>query len=254
VTYTITYTGADTVTLADGDVTVNTTGTAGATATVTGSGTATRTVTLSGFSGRGTLGISLAAGTASDTAGNLAGSAGPGATFIVNAAPAAGGDSLQRPPGEGVKVKVSTLLGNDTDADGDTVTFNTFDTASANGGTILQAGPWLIYSPPVSDATDTFHYTVSDGRGGTATGTVTITTGTSDAQSKNILSVATVGSDKVITFIGIPALTYTVQYTTDLGTPVWHTLSTVTAGADGKFSYTDVNPVDPARFYRTTYP
>ncbi|MBD0369759.1 MAG: DUF11 domain-containing protein [Pyrinomonadaceae bacterium] len=87
VTYTVTYGGADAVTLADINVAVNTSGTATATAGVSGSGTVTRTVTLSSLSGTGTLGISIATGTASDTAGNTAGAAGPSATFTVDADP-----------------------------------------------------------------------------------------------------------------------------------------------------------------------
>src|SRR5919108_2483257 len=62
--------------------------TANATVAVSGTGTATRTVTLSPITGDGTLGISIAAGTASDTAGNTAASAGPSTTFAVdNTAP-----------------------------------------------------------------------------------------------------------------------------------------------------------------------
>jgi hypothetical protein len=84
VSYTVDFTGADAVTLANGNVSLNTTGTANAsTIEVTGSGTAQRTVTLSGITGDGTIGISIAAGTASDTAGNLAGSVGPSQTFAV---------------------------------------------------------------------------------------------------------------------------------------------------------------------------
>jgi hypothetical protein len=85
VTYEITYGGADSVTLADGNITLNTTGTAGASPGVSGSGTTTRTVTLNGITGDGTLGISIASGTASDTAGNLAPAAGSSATFTVDA-------------------------------------------------------------------------------------------------------------------------------------------------------------------------
>jgi hypothetical protein len=83
VTYTVTYSGADTVTLTAGNVTLNRTGTADGSVAVSGSGTATRTVTLSSLTGDGTLGISLAAGTASDSAVNLAPAAGPSQTFTV---------------------------------------------------------------------------------------------------------------------------------------------------------------------------
>lgn len=88
VTYTITYTGADSVTLSAADVIVDMGGAVDADAAVTGSGTTTRTVTLSNIVGDGSLGISLAAGTAVDAAGNAAVEAGPSATFMVdNTAP-----------------------------------------------------------------------------------------------------------------------------------------------------------------------
>src|SRR5206468_2237436 len=89
VTYTVTYADANfnASTLGVGDLTLNTTGTATASIGVSGTGT-TRTVTLSTITGNGSLGISLAAGTATDTAGNPAPTAGPSATFTVdNAGP-----------------------------------------------------------------------------------------------------------------------------------------------------------------------
>jgi hypothetical protein len=84
VTYTVTYAGADSVSLVTGDVTLSKTGTADGTIAVTGTGNNTRTVTLSNITGNGTLGISIAAGTASDLAGNTAAAAGPGTTFTVD--------------------------------------------------------------------------------------------------------------------------------------------------------------------------
>ncbi len=90
VTYTTTYTGADTITLAPGNITLNKTGTADGTVAVSGTGNTTRTVTISGIIGNGTLGISLASGTGRDAAGNPTAAAGPSATFTVdNAAPTA---------------------------------------------------------------------------------------------------------------------------------------------------------------------
>ncbi|EKD76300.1 MAG: hemagglutinin/hemolysin-related protein, partial [uncultured bacterium] len=89
VTYTVTYSGADSVTLSNVDITLNTTDTATADYDVTGSGTSTRLVTLSNITGDGTLGISVAAATASDVAGNDASDAGPSGTFTVdNTSPA----------------------------------------------------------------------------------------------------------------------------------------------------------------------
>jgi hypothetical protein len=88
VTYTITYadTNFNASTLAVGDVTLNRTGTANGTIGVSGTGL-TRTVTISGITGDGALGISVAAGTASDLAGNTTAAAGPSATFSVDNTP-----------------------------------------------------------------------------------------------------------------------------------------------------------------------
>ena len=88
ISYTITYSGESSITLSSGNITVNSTGSASAgSVNVSGSGS-TRTVQLSSITGDGTLGISIAAGTASDAAGNSAGAAGPSATFTVdNTAP-----------------------------------------------------------------------------------------------------------------------------------------------------------------------
>ena len=65
------------------NITLNATGTANGTVAVTGSGL-TCTVTISNITGDGSLGISIAAGTASDLAGNMAPATGPSATFIVD--------------------------------------------------------------------------------------------------------------------------------------------------------------------------
>lgn len=91
VTFAVNYSDPEspmTVTLAVGDITLNKTETADGTVEVSGTGDS-RTVTISGITGDGTLGISIAANTASDAAGNTADAAGPSATFVVdNTAPA----------------------------------------------------------------------------------------------------------------------------------------------------------------------
>ena len=91
VTYTVIYADASGVfnasNLVAADITLNKTGTANGTiSSVSGSGLS-YTVTIGSITGNGTLGISIAAGTASDLNGNLAPAAGPSATFVV-AAPA----------------------------------------------------------------------------------------------------------------------------------------------------------------------
>lgn len=83
VDYTVTFTGADSVALNAGMVTLNTTGTATGVASISGTGNTTRIVTVSNTSGAGTIGISIAAGAATDSATNPTPAAGPSATFDV---------------------------------------------------------------------------------------------------------------------------------------------------------------------------
>ena len=87
VTFTVTYTGADFVTLGIPDITLNTTGGVTATVQVSGTGLVTRVITLTNIQGAGTIGVSLAAATASDLAGNAAPGAGPSALVTANQAP-----------------------------------------------------------------------------------------------------------------------------------------------------------------------
>jgi len=79
----VTYTGANSVTLGSGDITLNSTGDAAGTVSVSGSGVTTRTVTISSITGTGALGISISGNTASDAVGNQATAEGPSATFGV---------------------------------------------------------------------------------------------------------------------------------------------------------------------------
>ena len=72
VEYIVTYTDADTVTLDETDITLNTTGDVMASVVVADLGGGQWSVTLLGITGEGSLGFTIAPGTASDTTGNLA--------------------------------------------------------------------------------------------------------------------------------------------------------------------------------------
>src|SRR4030095_12970926 len=54
---------------------------------------------------------------------------------VINTPPVAGADTIERYPTQGVKVRLATLLANDSDADGDTLTI-TVSSTSTNGATI----------------------------------------------------------------------------------------------------------------------
>ena len=73
----------------------------------------------------------------------------------------------------GVPVVVN-LLANDTDKDGDSLTITDLG-APANGSVFLGQNGNVVYVPKAGFAgTDTFTYTISDGKGGTDTATVTV--------------------------------------------------------------------------------
>lgn len=105
----------------------------------------------------------------------------------------------------------ASLVANDKDYDGDTLTVTAVSATSASGAAVtLQNGVVSYDQGNLFDhlqagetATDTFTYTVSDGRGGTDTATVTVTiTGTNDAPvvtSAAQASYAENGADPVLT-------------------------------------------------------
>ncbi|MBI2353615.1 MAG: fibronectin type III domain-containing protein [Deltaproteobacteria bacterium] len=83
VTYTVSYTGAESITLTAGNVTLNKTGNADGTVAVSGSGTTERTVTISGLTGDGTIGISIAAGTATAAGGAISATPSPASALFT---------------------------------------------------------------------------------------------------------------------------------------------------------------------------
>ena len=86
--YTVTYADANfaSSSLVASDITLDQTGTANGQVSVSGSGLS-YTVAIGGIAGDGTLGISIAAGTATDLASNKAPASGPSASFTVNNTP-----------------------------------------------------------------------------------------------------------------------------------------------------------------------
>ncbi len=89
VTFSITYSNAETISLTTTDITLNKTGTADGLLSIVDSATSNPTVTIKGITGDGTLGISISAGTSSNGFNVQDVGAGPGTTFTVdNTAPA----------------------------------------------------------------------------------------------------------------------------------------------------------------------
>jgi uncharacterized protein with LGFP repeats len=101
--------------------------------------------------------------------------AAPASADVVNQPPVAVNDTVtyRNNSVEGAAYAVNALA-NDSDPDGDTLTY-TAVTPAAKGNAYLQGGQ-LMYKPGFrTEGTDSFTYTVTDGQGNTATGTVTAT-------------------------------------------------------------------------------
>ena len=86
-TYTLLYGGAYGVILKAVNVTLQKTGTANGVKSVLGSGRYKRKARVNSTTGDGTIGVSVAAGTAYDQAGNVAAAVPPSATFVVDNTP-----------------------------------------------------------------------------------------------------------------------------------------------------------------------
>jgi len=176
--------------------------------------------------------------------------------LTVNTPPVAGDDTITRYPDQGVKALLLSLLGNDTDADGDTVSLESISSTSAAGGVVSLEGQWVHYTPPPGYTnSDSFTYVIRDGRGGTATGTVSIINESDLGQTQN-LTVQDLGNGSFrIRYFGIPGRTYELQFSGSLIAPTWQTLS---GGVMSELGYRDVidtPPVgSPTRYYRTVCP
>ena len=93
-------------------------------------------------------------------------------------APVAHNDTASGTEDQDVVIDAGDLAGNDTDADGDTLTVTAVSNPS--GGTVALVAGTVTFTPDTNlcgDASASFKYTVDDGNGGTDTGTVTIDLG-----------------------------------------------------------------------------
>ena len=133
------------------------------------------------------------------------------------------------------------VLVNDSDTQNDTLAITTF-TQPQNGSVTNNGDGSFTYTPNAGfTGTDTFTYTLSDGRGGSATGIVTITVNVASAGNNPPV----VSDDTVTTVVGTPIIISVLANDTDVDTdPLTITrFSLPTVGLladnpDGTFTYT----------------
>jgi hypothetical protein len=215
VSYTLTYTNATSVTLSPADITLNTNGTSG-TVSISGSGTSTRLVNIDTISGDGTIGISVAAGTAADDVGNAAPAAGPSTPFIVDNTPPA--ISISAPSVSGTKTGpvTYTVTYNDANFNASTlsaanVTLNRTGTAS---GSVAVTGSGITRTVTISaiSGEGTLGISIGPGTASDLAGNTALAAGPSTTFTcDSIAPTVSIGAPSVSTTKSGP-VTYTVTY------------------------------------------
>ena len=177
---------------------------------------------------------------------------------IPNAVPVVVDDNLTTD--QGVPLLIDPLfdmLANDTDADNDLLTLDSFAATSFNGGTVSESGGLLTYTPaPGFLGLDGFTYKVKDGWGGiSAAGTVLITVNkTVNPQPHGLrLAIDLAGGTVSGTFTGAPGASYTMQRSLTLLPDSWTDIGTVVAPLDGSVEIVDTDPPPGNAFYRISY-
>ena len=173
----------------------------------------------------------------------------------INTPPVAGSDTISRYAMQGVKVRLSTLLAKASDTDNDTLGISVSST-SANAGTITTSGAWVFYTPASGFTNaDSFTYTITDGHGGSSSGTVTVAILADDAVGQNLVITDQGGGSFLVKGSGIPGRTYRMQYTDSFSPTAWTDFSggSVTANSTGAFQFTDTSG-SSGRYYRSVYP
>lgn len=231
----------------------------GAEIIVGGAGTARNVVVKPA---RGQSGSSTITVTVTDLAGNTA-----NRSFLLtvnpgNKAPVAGQDMVYRSAGgKVVKVLLSVLLANDTDADGDALSIDSVQSALPSGATVKLIEPFLVYTaPPGTDTTGSFDYVLSDGLGGhrvTNTVPVTVVSAAGQEEPAHPLTAVTDRGDVLLTWIGVARRIYKVQYSTSLKAPyIWNDYGTpavytaARTGPLGVFSHREPMSNGSARLFR----
>jgi len=156
----------------------------GGTAAVSGGGT-TVTYTAPATTGTATFTYTISDGRGGTSSATVTVTVNPAA----NIAPTAVNDAASVLASNAVVIDVRT---NDTDPDGDTLTV-TAVSAVTGGGTaaVSGGGATVTYTAPATGGSKMFTYTVSDGRGGTSSATVTV--------AVNVLPIAMNDSASVVT-------------------------------------------------------
>jgi len=150
-------------------------------------------------------------------------------------------------------VKIEKILADDFDEDDDTLSVSAVSPTSTHGGTVTLRALVVTYSSPTNFiGTDTFTMTISDGRGGIATATMTVQVYSENDPSVNSIGGVTIGTNghPHVRFAGIPGCSYLMQRAAGVSGP-WITIGSFIVPDNGIADFEDTNPLPNMAFYRT---
>lgn len=177
------------------------------------------------------------------------------ASVPSNASPVALGGNFFQLTGQPLAINLADLMWNDYDPDNDPVSFVSVSATSSNGLALATNATQILV--PANTLADGFHYTISDGRGGTATGGATIGIITNAAGRALALDLVSVPGQATVNFTGVPWYAYECQRATNVNFTGTLQVWPVQAGPDGALSvgddFNDLGTRPPEAYYRLRY-
>jgi hypothetical protein len=176
------------------------------------------------------------------------------ATLTVNRPPTASNLNAATIQDQPISIPIAKLLLFASDADADPLTLSSVSGSSTNGGVVVRSATDVTYTPPSGYiGSDSFTYTVSDGRGGLGSALALVQVRSANDPSGNLLPLTPIPGGFEVGFAGIPGRAYTLQRAETVTGP-WSNLISVLVGPSGIGIFDDTNSPPPTAFYRTVYP
>ena len=181
-------------------------------------------------------------------------------SITVNRAPTASALAMGVAQGGSAMLTIIGGKSAPADADGNALTITAVGSTTLSGSLVVvtNGGSAVCYTAPNNaSGSDSFTYTVSDGRGGTVAATVTVTVSTATTGANLVPGTLNVsGGIATLQAHGIPGAYYHLQYTTSLNSVNWQDVTDGDVQANpgnGTMNLTDSDASGPMRYYRTRY-